>query len=84
VVGSAFITLAATLATMKTIPVEGMVLILGVDWFMAQARAMTNMIGNGAVTIIIAKWENEFDAVTAERVLNEPPPDFDLKKMPAN
>jgi aerobic C4-dicarboxylate transport protein len=84
VVGSAFITLAATLATMKTIPVEGMVLILGVDWFMAQARAMTNMIGNGAATIIIAKWENEFDAVTAERVLNEPPPDFELKKMPAN
>src|SRR6267378_3189800 len=45
VVGSAFITLAATLSSMKTIPVEGMVLILGVDWFMAQARAMTNMVG---------------------------------------
>jgi aerobic C4-dicarboxylate transport protein len=72
VVGSAFITLAATLASLKTIPVEGMVLILGVDWFMAQARAMTNMVGNGVATIVIARWENEFDAVRANHVLNEP------------
>ncbi len=71
VVGSAFITLAATLSSMKTIPVEGMVLILGVDWFMAQARSMTNLVGNGAATIIIAKWENDFDVATAKRVLNE-------------
>ncbi len=70
VVGSAFITLAATLASMKTIPVEGMVLVLGVDWFMAQARAMTNLVGNGVATIVIAKWENEFDAPRARRVLN--------------
>src|ERR1041385_610274 len=82
VVGTAFITLAATLSTMKTIPVEGMVLILGVDWFMAQARATTNMIGNGVATILMARWENEFDAAQANRVLNEPtsePP----KKVPA-
>jgi len=71
VVGSAFITLAATLSSMKTIPVEGMVLILGVDWFMAQARAMTNMVGNGVATIVIAKWENEFDAGRAKLVLDE-------------
>jgi aerobic C4-dicarboxylate transport protein len=70
VVGSAFITLAATLSSMKTIPVEGMVLILGVDWLMAQARAMTNMVGNGVATIIVAKWENEFDAARAKRVLD--------------
>jgi aerobic C4-dicarboxylate transport protein len=70
VVGSAFITLAATLSSMKTIPVEGMVLVLGVDWLMAQARAMTNMVGNGVATIIVAKWENAFDAEQAQRVLN--------------
>ncbi|MSU51297.1 MAG: C4-dicarboxylate transporter DctA [Opitutus sp.] len=70
VVGSAFITLAATLASMKTIPVEGIVLILGVDWFMAQARAMTNLVGNGVATIVVAKWENEFDATRARMVLN--------------
>ena len=86
VVGSAFITLAATLSSMKTIPVEGMVLILGVDWFMAQARAMTNMVGNGVATIVIARWENEFDAKQANRVLNEnalePPKNVPSTQMP--
>lgn len=61
VVGSAFITLTATLSAMHTIPVEGMLLILSVDWFMAQARAMTNMIGAGVATIVIARWEKQFD-----------------------
>jgi len=70
VVGSAFITLAATLQSTKIIPVEGMVLIIGVDWFMAQARAMTNMVGNGVATVVITKWEKEFDAEKARRVLN--------------
>jgi aerobic C4-dicarboxylate transport protein len=70
VVGSAFITLAATLSSMHTIPVEGMVLIIGVDWFMAEARAMTNMVGNGVATLVIARWENEFNRETALRVLN--------------
>ena len=76
VVGSAFITLAATLSTMKTIPVEGMVLILGVDWFMAQARATTNMIGNAVATVVVAKWENEFDAARAQEVLTGDAPDL--------
>ncbi len=70
VVGSAFITLTATLASMKTIPVEGMLLILGVDWFMALARSMTNLVGNGVATIVIARWENEFDQKKAKRVLD--------------
>jgi aerobic C4-dicarboxylate transport protein len=77
VVGSAFITLTATLASMHTIPVEGMLLILSVDWFMAQARAMTNMVGAGVATVVIARWENEFDQARAVAVLNgadlEPP-----------
>jgi aerobic C4-dicarboxylate transport protein len=84
VVGSAFITLAATLSSLKTIPVEGMVLILGVDWFMAQARAMTNMVGNGVATIVIARWENEFDAKQADRVLNETVPEPAGKVKPAH
>ncbi|PWU15663.1 MAG: C4-dicarboxylate transporter DctA [Verrucomicrobia bacterium] len=72
VVGSAFITLAATLSSMKTIPVEGMVLILGVDWFLAMARAMTNMVGNTVATLIVAKWEREFDPAKAARALGAP------------
>jgi aerobic C4-dicarboxylate transport protein len=83
VVGSAFITLTATLATMKTIPVEGMVLILGVDWFMAQARAMTNMVGNGVATIVVAKWENAFDAERARAVLNGDAADVAEEPRPA-
>ncbi len=78
VVGSAFITLAATLSALGTIPVEGMLLIIAVDQLMASARATTNLIGNGTATIIIAKWEKEFDEKQATEVLNlkiiEPPP----------
>ncbi len=74
VVGSAFIVLAATLASLKTIPVEGMVLILGVDRLMAEARSITNLIGNGVATILLSKWEGEFDAVTAEKMLRASPP----------
>ena len=89
VVGSAFITLAATLQSTRIIPVEGMVLIIGVDWFMAQARAMTNMVGNGVATVVMAKWENEFDADRARRVLDsrdhEPakPPSAHMPETPA-
>ena len=55
---------------MKIIPVEGMVLILGVDQLMASARATTNLIGNGTATIVIARWEKEFDEKKATEVLN--------------
>jgi aerobic C4-dicarboxylate transport protein len=74
VVGSAFIVLAATLASLHTIPVEGMVLILGVDRLMAEARSVTNLIGNGVATILISKWENEFDAIRAAEMLRTGPP----------
>jgi aerobic C4-dicarboxylate transport protein len=60
VTGSGFITLAATLAAFPMIPVEGIALLLGVDRFMSEARAITNLIGNGVATVIIAKQEKEF------------------------
>ncbi len=82
VVGSTFIALAATLSAMKTIPVEGMVLILGIDWLMAQARAMTNMVGNSVATVVIARWENEFDSAKAVRVLNGESPALPAKVSP--
>ena len=83
VVGSAFITLAATLQSTKIIPVEGMVLIIGVDWFMAQARAMTNMVGNGVATVVITKWEKEFDAEKARRVLDGDVPELSPEQVKA-
>jgi aerobic C4-dicarboxylate transport protein len=61
VVGSAFVALAATLSSMHMIPVEGMVLILGVDRILSEARAVTNLIGNGVATLLLAKWENKFE-----------------------
>ena len=62
VTGSGFITLAATLAATDKIPVAGMALILGVDRFMSEARAITNFIGNAVATLIVAKWDGSFDA----------------------
>ena len=61
VVGSAFITLAATLSVIHTLPIEGLVLILGIDRFMSEARAITNLIGNATACVAISKWEGEFD-----------------------
>jgi Na+/H+-dicarboxylate symporter len=61
VVGGGFVTLAATLASMNKLPVAGLVLLLGIDRFLNEARAITNLIGNGLATIAIAKWEGEFD-----------------------
>jgi len=61
VTGSGFITLAATLAVVPSIPVAGLALILGIDRFMSEARAITNFIGNGVATVVVAKWENELD-----------------------
>lgn len=61
VTGSGFITLAATLAVVPDVPVVGLALILGVDRFMSEARALTNIIGNGVAAIAISKWENELD-----------------------
>lgn len=61
VTGAGFITLAATLAVVPTIPVAGLALILGIDRFMSEARALTNFIGNGVATVVVSKWENELD-----------------------
>lgn len=67
VTGSGFITLAATLAAFPMIPVEGIALLIGVDRFMSEARAVTNLIGNGVATVVVSKMENEFD-VEQEKV----------------
>lgn len=67
VAGAGFVTLAATLTTIHTIPLVGLVLLLGIDRFLNEARAVTNLIGNGIGTIAIAKWDNAFDLATAKR-----------------
>jgi aerobic C4-dicarboxylate transport protein len=69
VTGSGFIVLAATLGATGKIPVAGMMLILGVDRFMSEARAITNFIGNTVATVIIAKWEGALDESKAGAIL---------------
>ena len=61
VTGAGFITLAATLAVVPTIPVAGLALILGIDRFMSEARALTNFVGNGVATVVVSHWEKELD-----------------------
>jgi len=63
VTGSGFIVLASTLSAMHTVPVEGIALVLGVDRFMSEARAITNLIGNAVATVVIARSEGAFDPV---------------------
>jgi aerobic C4-dicarboxylate transport protein len=69
VAGAGFVTLAATLSSIHTVPVAGLVLLLGVDRFMNEARAVTNLIGNGVATIAIAKWDEAFDQQQAKNVM---------------
>ena len=73
VTGSGFIVLAAPLSTVGTVPVAGLALILGIDRFMSEARALTNVIGNGVATLVVAKWTGELDTATMHRELDAGP-----------
>ncbi|MGA8770946.1 MAG: cation:dicarboxylase symporter family transporter, partial [Rhodomicrobium sp.] len=59
--GAGFVTLAATLAVVDPRLVPGMAILLGIDKFMSECRALTNIIGNGVATIVVSRWENELD-----------------------
>lgn len=69
VTGAGFITLAATLAVVPSIPVAGLALILGIDRFMSEARSLTNFVGNGVATLVVSRWEGELDMATLKREL---------------
>ncbi|HEY6141936.1 MAG TPA: cation:dicarboxylase symporter family transporter, partial [Flavobacterium sp.] len=71
VTGSGFIVLASTLTAIHKIPVEGLAFLLGVDKFMSEARAITNLIGNSVATIVIAKSENDFEEPNLENTLEK-------------
>ena len=60
--GAGFVTLAATLAIVPDIPIQSLAHLLGIDKFMSECRALTNLVGNGVATIVISRWENELDA----------------------
>jgi len=69
VTGAGFITLAATLSVVPTVPVAGMALILGVDRFMSECRALTNLVGNATASIVVARWEGELDKEQLDRAM---------------
>ncbi len=69
VTGGGFVTLAATLSATGSLPVAGLTLLLGVDRFMSEARALTNLIGNAVATLIISRWEGELDEDRLRRKL---------------
>jgi aerobic C4-dicarboxylate transport protein len=71
VTGSGFIVLASTLTAMKVVPIEGIALLLGVDRFMSEARAITNLIGNGVATLVISRSEREFDDTMRASAISE-------------
>jgi aerobic C4-dicarboxylate transport protein len=70
ITGAGFITLAATLSVVPSVPVAGMALILGVDRFMSEVRALTNFVGNAVATIVVARWEGELDEAQLRAVLD--------------
>jgi aerobic C4-dicarboxylate transport protein len=73
VTGAGFVTLAATLTVVPSVPVAGMALILGVDRFMSECRSLTNFIGNAVAAIVVARWEGKLDRAALDRALNQRP-----------
>jgi aerobic C4-dicarboxylate transport protein len=71
VTGSGFIVLAATLSAVGHVPVAGLALILGIDRFMSEARALTNLVGNGVATLVVARWTGELDTARLQRQLEQ-------------
>ncbi len=79
ITGAGFITLAATLSVVPSVPVAGMALILGVDRFMSECRALTNLVGNAVATVVVARWEKELDQTKFDAAMaGELPPEADL------
>ena len=75
ITGSGFIVLAATLSAVGGVPVAGLALILGIDRFMSEARALTNLVGNGVATLVVAKWTGDLDMQRLHEGLNHPSAD---------
>ena len=83
VTGAGFITLAATLSIVPSVPVAGMALILGIDRFMSECRALTNFIGNAVATIVVARWEGALDKVQLDAALAGKPGPIGAQIQPA-
>jgi len=72
VTGAGFVTLAATLAIIPDIPIQSIAILLGIDKFMSECRALTNLIGNGVATVVISRWEGELDPAKLKEIMAHP------------
>lgn len=72
VTGTGFVTLAAILAAVPSIPVQGLALLVGIEKFMSECRALTNVVGNGVATLVVSRWEHELDPAKLREVLSQP------------
>ena len=72
VTGTGFVTLAAILASVPSIPIQSLALLVGIDKFMSECRALTNVVGNGVATIVVSRWEKELDSVKLREVMAHP------------
>ena len=72
VTGAGFVTLAATLAIVPDIPIQSLAILLGIDKFMSECRALTNLVGNGVATVVISRWEHELDVERLNKAMAHP------------
>jgi aerobic C4-dicarboxylate transport protein len=72
VTGAGFVTLAATLSIIPDIPIQSLAILIGIDKFMSECRALTNLIGNGVATIVISRWEGELDSQKLNEAMAHP------------
>ena len=72
VTGAGFVTLAATLAIVPDIPIQSLAILLGIDKFMSECRALTNLVGNGVATVVISRWEHELDVEQLNKAMAHP------------
>jgi aerobic C4-dicarboxylate transport protein len=72
VTGAGFVTLAATLSIIPDIPIQSLAILLGIDKFMSECRALTNLVGNGVATVVISRWEGELDADKLHEAMAHP------------
>jgi aerobic C4-dicarboxylate transport protein len=78
VTGTGFVTLAAILAAVPSIPVQSLALLVGIEKFMSECRALTNVVGNGVATLVVSRWQGELDVEKMRRVMEEPPENSEM------
>jgi aerobic C4-dicarboxylate transport protein len=78
VTGAGFITLAATLSVVPSVPIASLAILVGIDRFMSECRALTNLVGNGVATIVVSRWEKELDKEVLNANLRKPKSVVDL------